>query len=110
MSPARTARRPSSRYKSAWRIHSMVTGHCESHGVDPSQYAFTRKSIREATGWSDWQVRTHAKELEELEYLKARSGTWGKEYVYELARQGDREDGIGLGLVLADPDTLSDSA
>jgi hypothetical protein len=91
-------------------IHSMVTGHCESHGVDASQYAFTRKSIREATGWSDWQVRTHAKKLEELEYLKARSGTWGKEYVYELARQGDREDGIGLGLVLADPDTLSESA
>jgi DNA primase len=91
-------------------IHSMVTGHCESLGVDPSQYTFTRKSIREATGWSDWQVRTHAKELEELEYLKARSGTWGKEYVYELAWQGDREDGIGLGLALADPDTLSETA
>jgi DNA primase catalytic core len=90
-------------------IHAMVKGHCEAHNVTPRQYVFTRKDVREAIGWSDWQIRTHAKELEELEYLKTRSGTWGREYVYELAWEGAEEDGA-RAIVLADPDRLAEPA
>jgi len=46
---------------------------------------FTRRAIREACGWSDFQVKTHLGELVELEYLWAVTGRKGKEYVYELA-------------------------
>lgn len=87
-------------------IHALVAAHCEAHHVAPAQYVFTRRDIRAATGWSDWQVRTHAKELEDLEYLRARMGAWGKEYSYELAWSG-RED-ERFGLTLTDPDTLQE--
>jgi hypothetical protein len=87
------------------QIHAMVKDHCEAHNVAPAQYVFTRRDIREATGWTEWQVRTHAKELEDLEYLKARTGTWGREYVYGLTWDEDADAAV-QSLVLADPDTL----
>jgi hypothetical protein len=90
-------------------IHAMVKNHCEAHNVAARQYVFTRKDVREATGWSDWQIRTHAKELEALEYLKTRSGTWGREYLYELAWEGAEEHGA-RAIVLADPDRLAEPA
>jgi hypothetical protein len=63
---------------------------------------------REGVAWSDWQVRTHIRELEELEYLKARSGAWGKEYLYELV--GDGTEVGACGLTLTDPDSLREPA
>ena len=87
-------------------IHALVAAHCEAHHVAPAQYVFTRRDIRAATGWSDWQVRTHAKELEELEYLRARMGAWGKEYSYELAWSGREDERFGLSLT--DPDSLQE--
>ena len=47
-------------------------------------YRFTRRNIREYSGWSDFQVKTHIGELEDLEYLYSVTGQKGKEYVYEL--------------------------
>lgn len=91
------------------QIHVMVKGYCEAHNIAPAQYVFTRRDIREATGWTEWQVRTHARELEELEYLKARTGTWGREYVYELNWDEDADEKDHC-LVLADPDRLAEPA
>jgi DNA primase len=45
---------------------------------------FTRRDIRQASGWSDFQVKTHLGELVELEYLGVVTGRKGKEYLYEL--------------------------
>ena len=60
----------------------------------------SRREIREATGWSDWQVRTYCQQLVELEYLYVTSGTNGKKYVYELAWEGQDEESPTLrGLV-----------
>ena len=52
---------------------------------------FTRRMIREFTGWSDWQIRAHIRQLEELEYLYVRIGARGKEYAYALNYQGQGE-------------------
>jgi hypothetical protein len=92
------------------QVHAMVKDHCDAHGIAPAQYVFTRKDIRHATGWTDWQVRTHAKELEDLEYLKCRTGAWGKEYVYELTWDGEGEHGERFAMALADPDRLATAA
>lgn len=92
------------------QIHAMVRQYCTEKNVLPADYRFTRKHLREQTGWSDWQVRTHAKELEELEYLKARAGAWGKEYVYELAWDGDDDGSRSVGIALVDPDSLTEEA
>lgn len=89
-------------------IHAFVKQHCEANRLSAREYVFTRKTIRDAIGWSDWQIRTHIHELEELEYLKARCGAWGKEYVYELLYDGECVEDAEGGLTLVDPDTLKD--
>jgi hypothetical protein len=86
------------------KIDEMVKAHCAEHGVVPSDFAFTRRAIRDATGYTVHQVRVHAKELEELEYLRAKGGSRGKEFVYELGAMGRGQS----GLVLADPHTLKE--
>ena len=86
-------------------IHALVKQRAAEQEVAPSDLAFTRKAIRDGIGWSDWQVRTHIRELEELEYLRARSGAWGKEYVYEILGASS-DDGLPVGLTLTDPDDL----
>jgi hypothetical protein len=48
--------------------------------------------IRETMGWSDWQIKVHIKQLEELEYLTIRIGSRGKEYAYALNYKGQGED------------------
>ena len=52
-------------------------------------YRFTRRDIREFSGWSDFQVKTHIQELTDLEYLYSVTGKKGKEYVYELTAPED---------------------
>ena len=86
-------------------IHTMVKTQCEQKKVAARDVIFTRRTIREHIGWSDWQVRTHIQELETLEYLRARTGAWGKEYVYELT---SAPDDTAPGLTLADSEQLKE--
>jgi DNA primase catalytic core len=70
---------------------------CEARAVElrcpADEVQLTRREIREATGWSDWQVRVYCQQLVELEYLSTASGANGKRFVYELAFY--RPDGDG---------------
>ena len=45
----------------------------------------SRREIREATGWSDWQVRSYCRQLVEMEYLYATITGNGRPCVYSLA-------------------------
>ena len=74
------------------------------------EYRFNRRQIREYSGWSDFQVRTHMTELEELEYIYAASGKRGKEYVYELVYTGGGEDGRPFLVGLIDIEQLKKNA
>ena len=69
-------------------IREMVLARCEEKKIKPEQYRFSRRDIRDYSGWSDFQVKTHIKQLEDLEYLYSLSGKKGKEYVYELLVTG----------------------
>ena len=71
---------------------------------------FTRRDIREYSGWSDFQVKTHIKQLEELEYIYSATGRKGKEYVYELLYSGGGEDGKSFMIGLADMEQLKEKA
>jgi hypothetical protein len=75
-----------------------------------TEYRFNRRQIREYSGWSDFQVRTHMTELEELEYIFAASGKRGKEYVYELVYTGGGEDGRPFLVGLIDIEQLRKKA
>ncbi len=65
-------------------IREMVTKECRQRGMDAEHFHFTRRDIRHFSGWSDFQVKTHVKQLEDLEYIYPTAGKKGKEYVYEL--------------------------
>lgn len=74
-------------------IREMVKKRGEGEEQKPRSFQFTRRDIREFSGWSDFQVKTHIKQLEELEYLYSATGKKGKEYVYELLALEGGEDG-----------------
>jgi len=91
------------------RLLAIIKEMAEAAGRDgkkPREYSFNRRQIREYCGWSDFQVRTHMKELEELEYLFAATGKRGKEYVYELVYTGGGEDGRPFLIGLIDMEQL----
>ena len=74
-------------------IRDMVEAECKRQNIEPKSYCFTRKDIREWAKWSDFQIKCHVRQLEDLEYIYSVVGKKGKEYVYELLYPGGGEDG-----------------
>jgi DNA primase catalytic core len=52
---------------------------------------FCRRELREALGWSEYQLRTHMAELVELEYVVPLGGRFGSVFTYRLINYS--EDG-----------------
>jgi hypothetical protein len=65
-------------------IDKLVTGECERLECERLDYRFSRATVRQFTGWSDSQLKTHLHRLEELEYLALRRGAPGQNFVYAL--------------------------
>ena len=71
-------------------LKSMVGERCDSEEIDPELCWFTRRQVREFTGWSNTQLKVHLDRLEELEYIyPRRAGMRGSAYEYELLFDGD---------------------
>lgn len=70
-------------------IDAMVKAAEQAQQLPRSEIRFSRKTVREATGWSDFQVKTHMHKLTELEYLLAHRGARGQSFEYELLYDGD---------------------
>ncbi len=90
-------------------LEKMVKEHSEQTQTEPSQCHFSRKEIREYTGWTDFQVRTHIHRLVEMEYVLVHNGRRGKNYVYELLYQGQGQKGNPFLLGLIDVRKLTTS-
>jgi len=73
-------------------FRALCKRRAEESACRPDQVQLSRREIREATGWSDWQVRTYCQQLADMEYLYAVSGNNGKRFVYELAFYSDDEE------------------
>jgi hypothetical protein len=71
---------------------------------DEAKRAFTRRQIRERTGWSNYRVHTHLNELIEFEYVAAESGRNGELYRYRLIYDGEGKDGEKFVLGLKTPE------
>jgi DNA primase catalytic core len=82
-------------------IRRLCEQRAKEQNIGVEKVQLSRREIREATGWSDWQVRVYCEQLVELEYLYLMSGSNGKRFVYELAFYTEEEEkGPGLrGLV-----------
>ena len=65
-------------------IDKMVASECERLQIERFDYRFTRATVRQHTGWSDSQLKTHLHRLEDLEYLALHRGAPGQSFVYAL--------------------------
>ncbi|MBV1911954.1 MAG: toprim domain-containing protein [Kangiellaceae bacterium] len=78
-----------------------VQAESKSKGMEITDYRFSRKDIRQVTGWGLTQVAVHCGRLEAMEYLMAHSGKRGQSMKYELCYdgQGNTGDKFMLGLI-----------
>lgn len=74
-------------------VDEHVTGACQRLAMERKDYRFSRREVREATGWGNTQLKIHLGRLEDLEYLVVHRGTRGQGFVYELAYDGKGKDG-----------------
>ena len=65
-------------------VDEMVTKACKQLGIERADYRFSRRDIREFTGWGHTQLKVHLKRLEDMEYLLIHRGGRGQSFVYEL--------------------------
>ncbi|MFH1147444.1 MAG: hypothetical protein V1736_07025 [Pseudomonadota bacterium] len=91
-------------------IREMVFTRCREADIKPREYHFNRRDIREFSGWSDFQVKTHIRQLEELEYVYSATGKKGKEYVYELLVTGEMPEDRPFLIGLIDVEELKRKA
>jgi DNA primase catalytic core len=64
-------------------IEAMVAGR--------TGFLFSRRDVRDHTGWGATQIRIHLDRLREMEYLIAHHGGRGLSYVYELNLAGEND-------------------
>jgi DNA primase len=65
-------------------IKSLVRTKMKKEKVEQRLSLFSRKELREFTGWSQMQVRRHLERLQELEHVTTRGGRNGLTIKYEL--------------------------
>ncbi len=90
-------------------IYEMVSTQCQqdSHSKQTQKdVRFSRRDIREYTGWGLTQVATHCQRLEAMEYLVISSGRNGKKMQYELCYAGEGQTHKKFMLGLIDVETL----
>jgi hypothetical protein len=91
-------------------VDAMATERCKSKGIDRSDDRFTRRDVREWTGWGNTQLKIHLHRLEELEYLLVHAGGRGQSLVYELAYSGAAHANTPTLPGLLDAETLASHA
>ena len=91
-------------------IWEMVTAECERRQIDQADYRFSRREVREHSGWSYPQVRKHLDRLTEYEYLLLHRGSRGQSFVYELLWQGEGREGEPFVMGLLDARALGEGA
>jgi hypothetical protein len=74
-------------------LEGIAAEECEREGIERSQWRFSQRDVREKTGWTDKQVKTHLAKLQGLEYVLAHRSGRGQSYVYELLYGGEGQDG-----------------
>jgi DNA primase len=84
-------------------LTKKISTECERMRIEPGELRFTNREVREWTGWTDFQVRTHLRKLVFLEYVLVHRGGRGQSFVYELLYRGEGEEGRPFMMGLADP-------
>jgi len=78
------------------QIQAMVTNQAQGTEALPEDLLFTRREIREYTGWPDHQIKAHIKQLEEMEYLVVENLKSRGQFAYRLNNPNKRKPLKGL--------------
>jgi hypothetical protein len=74
-------------------IEAMVQEQTEALDMQRTDYRFSRRDLREHSGWGDTQLKVHLQRLVDLEYLLVHRGPRGNCFAYELLYDGQGQDG-----------------
>ena len=74
-------------------LHSWVKSESEQQGMQQVDFRFSRRQVRDLTGWGDTQLKVHLARLAELEYLLAHRVSRGQRLEYELIYEGEGDAG-----------------
>jgi DNA primase len=78
-------------------IQAWVQQSCKVDGIGQRDFRFTRKQLRDVTGWGNTQLKIHLARLEDMEFLATHSMPRIKTFAYELLFDGSAEsDGAHL--------------
>ena len=78
------------------QIQAMVANQAKDTEALPEDLLFTRREIREFTGWPDHQIKAHIKQLEEMEYLVVENLKSRGQFAYRLNNPNKRKPLKGL--------------
>jgi len=81
----------------------------EDHEPERTRMSFTRRNIREFSGWANARVHRYIKELVDLEYILVDSGRNGSAYRYRLAYEGQGKQGERFVLGLKNIETIKEA-
>jgi hypothetical protein len=87
-------------------LDRMVSEACAAQAVGRQDFRFSRRQVRERTGWCHTQVHVHLERLVELEYVLVHRGRHGQSFEYELLYHGEGQDGRPFLAGLLDVETL----
>jgi hypothetical protein len=91
-------------------IDGYVNEQCTAQSIKRSDFRFSRKPVRDATGLSDTQLRLHLERLVQMEYLLVHRGQRGQSFEYELMYGGGSGDDHTFVPGLIDMDALKAAA
>lgn len=87
-------------------IKTWVDDQSQQLKLDQKDFRFSRKDIREVTGWGNTQLKIHLRRLEDMEYLLIHRGGRGQSFVYELLYDGNGKSGEAFLMGLINPENL----
>jgi len=74
-------------------LHAWVKSESAQQSLQQIDFRFSRRQVRDLTGWGDTQLKVHLARLAELEYLLAHRVARGQGLVYELVYEGEGDAG-----------------
>jgi DNA primase len=87
-------------------IDQWVSKECKRLHQTRADLRFSRRDVRQFTGWGNTQLKLHLARLEEMEYLLIHRGKRGQSFVYELLYEGQGQDGKPFLMGLIDVEKL----
>ncbi|MFN7446776.1 MAG: CHC2 zinc finger domain-containing protein [Pirellula sp.] len=86
-------------------LYEWARRECEAKKIEQAEYRFSRRTLREALGWSQTAIKRHLERLLEMEYvIPHRAGARASEY--ELLYDGRGREGQPTICGLIDPSKL----